>query len=203
MKLIIASNNEHKIREIKAILQDRFREILSMEEAGLLMDIEETGVTFRENALIKARAVAEASGCAALADDSGLMVDALNGAPGVYSARYCGVHGNDEANNDKLLERMAGVPAWRRGAGYWCAMALVRPGMEDRVAEGSCRGRILEQRRGSGGFGYDPLFYLPEFDCTMAQLTPGQKNAISHRYRALVKLEEMLEEEQASCSGLD
>ena len=196
MKLIIASNNTHKIQEIKAILKERFPEILSMEEAGLFMEIEETGTTFGENALIKARAVAEATGCAALADDSGLMVDALHGEPGVYSARYAGGHGDDEANNDKLLGKMAGMPRLQRGGAYWCAMALVRPGMAELVAEGSCQGQILEKRQGNGGFGYDPLFYLPKLGRSMAELEPGEKNAISHRYRALVKLDELLKQEK-------
>ena len=196
MKLSIASNNAHKIQEIKAILGRRFDQVLSMREAGLDMEIEENGTTFQQNALIKARAVAEATGCAALADDSGLSVDALDGAPGVYSARYAGVHGDDEANNDKLLQQMQPVADGHRGAAYHCVMALVRPDGTELTAEGSCRGEILRQRQGTGGFGYDPLFFLPEYGCTMAQLTPQQKNAMSHRFRALVALEKQLDEEK-------
>ena len=195
MKLIIASNNAHKIREIKAILGGRFDQVLSMQEAGLDMEVEENGTTFRENALIKARAVAGAAGCAALADDSGLSVEALNGAPGVYSARYAGTHGDDEANNDKLLREMQDVPDGQRGAAYHCAIALVRPGRGELVAEGGCPGVILRKRQGSGGFGYDPLFFLPEYGCTMAQLTSQQKNTMSHRFRALIALEKLLGEE--------
>ena len=195
MKLIIASNNAHKIKEIKSILGNRFDEILSMREAGLDMDIEENGTTFCENALIKARAVAEATGCAALADDSGLAVDALGGAPGVYSARYAGEHGDDEANNDKVLAEMADVPDGERGAAYHCVIALVRPGMRELTADGACQGWLLRQRQGTGGFGYDPLFFLPEFDRTMAQLTPEEKNSMSHRFRALEALVKLLDQE--------
>ena len=195
MKLIIASNNGHKIKEIKAILGERFDEILSMREAGLDMEIEENGTTFAENAMIKACAVSEATGCAALADDSGLAVDALNGAPGVYSARYAGEHGNDEANNDKVLEELINVPDGQRGAAYHCVIALVRPGMKALSADGSCRGEMLRYRQGNGGFGYDPLFYLPEFDRTMAELTPEEKNSMSHRFRALEALVKLLDQE--------
>ncbi len=195
MKLIIASNNAHKIREIKAILGGRFDQVLSMREAGLEMEIEENGTTFRENALIKAHAVADATGCAALADDSGLSVDALDGAPGVYSARYAGMHGDDEANNDKLLREMQHVPDGQRQGAYHCAMALVRPDGTELVAEGSCAGEILRARQGKGGFGYDPLFFLPAYNCTMAELSPEQKNAMSHRFQALIALEKQLDEE--------
>jgi len=196
MKLIIASNNAHKIKEIKAILGERFDEILSMREAGLDMDIEENGMTFCENALIKARAVAEATGCAALADDSGLAVDALEGAPGVYSARYAGEHGDDEANNDKVLAEMENVPEGERGAAYHCVIALVRPGKQELTADGACHGYLLRYRQGTGGFGYDPLFYIPEFNRTMAQLTPEEKNSMSHRYRALEALVKLLDQEK-------
>ena len=193
MNLIIASNNEHKIAEIKEILSDDFDEIISMAEAGVFDDIEETGATFEENALIKAKFVSEKVGCAVLADDSGLEVDALNGAPGVYSARYCGHHGDDEANNDKLLIEMEGVTD--RRAQFTCAVALVRPDEEDIIAQAHCPGEILHERRGTGGFGYDPLFYMDYLGKTMAELDAETKNKISHRYRALCALKEMLESE--------
>ena len=192
MKVIIASNNKNKIREIKAIFDDVFDAVLSMSEAGLDMDIEENGHSFEENARIKARAVMEATHCAALADDSGLTVDALDGAPGIYSARYAGMHGDDEANNDKLLDVMKDVPDDQRQAAYRCAVVLVYPDGREYIGEGSCPGVILRERMGNGGFGYDPLFYMPGEHCSMAQLDPERKNQISHRARALEKLREQL-----------
>ena len=193
MNLIIASNNKHKIAEIKEILSNDFDAIISMAEAGVFDDIEETGSTFEENALIKAKFVSAKVGCAVLADDSGLEVDALNGAPGVYSARYCGHHGDDEANNDKLLAEMKGLTD--RRAQFTCAVALVRPNEKDIIAQAHCLGEILHERRGSGGFGYDPLFYMDYLDKTMAELDAQTKNKISHRYRALCALKEILESE--------
>jgi XTP/dITP diphosphohydrolase len=193
MNLVIASNNKNKITEIKQILSGDFDAILSMAEAGMFDEIEETGKTFRENALIKAKYVAEKVGCAVLADDSGLEVDALGGAPGVYSARYCGYHGDDEANNDKLLGEMEHITD--RKARFTCAAALVMPGGKEFVAEGHCPGEIIYERRGTGGFGYDPLFYMDYLEKTMAQLDDETKNRISHRYRALTALKELFESE--------
>ena len=193
MNLVIASNNKHKIAEIKQILAGDFDDILSMAEAGVFGDIEETGKTFRDNALIKARHVAEKVGCAVLADDSGLEVEALGGAPGVYSARYCGRHGDDEANNDKLLGEMENVTD--RKARFTCAAALVIPGGKELVAEGHCPGEIIHGRRGTGGFGYDPLFYMDYLGKTMAELDSETKNGISHRFKALTALKELLESE--------
>ena len=181
-KLIVASNNKNKLKEFEAILGGRY-EIVSMHNAGIDADIEENGTTFEENALIKARYVMDVSGCAAIADDSGLEVDALQGAPGVYSARYCGRHGDDEANNDLLLENLKDVPAPRTGR-YVAAIALVRPGKEPIVRRGVCEGEILFERQGTGGFGYDPLF-LCETGETFAQISMEKKNAISHRKRGI------------------
>ena len=193
-KLIVASNNKNKLREFAAIMGGRY-EIVSMREAGIDCDIEENGTTFEENALIKAEFVAKATGCAAIADDSGLEVDALGGAPGVYSARYCGRHGDDEANNDLLLENLKDVPAPRTGR-YVAAIALVRPGKDAIVRRGTCDGEILFERRGTGGFGYDPLFVC-ETGETFAEVSAETKNAISHRKRGIVKVLEALREEQA------
>ncbi len=193
MNLIIASNNKHKINEIKEILANEFDEILSMEEAGIFDDIEETGITFAENALIKAKFVAEKISCAVLADDSGLEVEALNGEPGVYSARYCGHHGDDEANNDKLLEKLEGIK--NRNARFVCSIALVRPDKEDVITHGYCPGEIIYERKGDGGFGYDPIFYMDYMKKTMAELDSETKNKISHRYKALMSLKEILDRE--------
>lgn len=193
-KLIVASNNKNKLKEFSAILGSRY-EIVSMRDAGIDADIEENGTTFEENALIKAEYVANVTGCAAIADDSGLEVDALGGAPGVYSARYCGRHGDDEANNDLLLENLKHVPAPRTGR-YVAAIALVRPGKEAVVRRGTCDGEILFERRGNGGFGYDPLFVC-ETGETFAEVSAETKNAISHRKRGIEAVVRALEEEEA------
>ena len=195
MKLIIASNNAHKLIEIKAILGDHFGEILSMREAGIEHETVEDGNTFLENAVKKAREIAQISGCCALADDSGLCVDALDGAPGIFSARFAGVHGDDEANNDLLLEKLK--DRTDRGAPYSCARALVYPDGRVLTAEGYLYGEIGYERRGHNGFGYDPLFVLPERGCTTAELSPEEKNAISHRANALHALVEKLEAQKA------
>lgn len=190
-RLVIASNNPHKVREIQAILGGVFAGIVPMAGAGLDMDVAETGNTFAENAALKARAVANAAGCWALADDSGLCVDALGGAPGVYSARWSG--GGDEDNNEKLLREMEGRA--NRSAHYACAMALAGPDGAVLTAEGRCEGAIGFERRGKGGFGYDPLFVLPGSGRTMAELTDEEKNAISHRGLALMALIDKMREE--------
>ena len=185
-RLVLASGNFNKLREMRALLGDRY-DVISMREAGFEGDIEEDGETFRENALIKARAVANFCHCAALADDSGLTVDALGGRPGVHSARYCGVHGDDEANNQLLLKELEEV-AEPRTARYECAVALCAPGREDVVGEGACEGEILRQYQGEGGFGYDPLFLSHDLGVTFAQADAAAKNAVSHRARAIADL---------------
>ena len=186
MKLIIASNNQHKLVEIKEILGDFFSEIVSAREAGIEHETVEDGTTFLENALKKAREMTEISGCAALADDSGICVDALGGAPGIYSARFSGVHGDDAANNRLLLEKMEGVAD--RKAHYTCAIALSYPDGREVTAEGYFHGEIGYEEKGQYGFGYDPLFYLPEYGCTSAEILPEEKNKISHRAAALREL---------------
>lgn len=193
MKLIIASNNANKLREIKTILGDKFDEILSMKEAGIDHETVEDGETFMENAIKKAREIVEISGCCAIADDSGICVDALDGAPGLYSARFCGEHGNDEANNALLLEKLKGVE--NRNAHYTCAIAFVYPDGKTVCGEGIFEGVITETPIGNGGFGYDPLFYLPEYGKTVAQLGTEVKNEIGHRAKALRNLLEKLEAE--------
>lgn len=194
MKLIIASNNAHKLTEIKAILGDHFEEILSLREAGIDHETVEDCDTFLGNAGKKAREIAQLAGCCALADDSGLCVDALGGAPGVFSARYSGVHGDDAANNRKLLRALEQVPDEERGAHFTCAIVLARSDGTEIAAEGYFYGRIAHGESGSNGFGYDPLFYLPEYGCTSAELAPEEKNRISHRANALRQLLEALGE---------
>ena len=183
MKLIIASNNPYKLVEIKAILGGKFDAIVSMEEAGIRHETVEDGTTFLENALKKAKEIAEISGEAALADDSGICVDALGGAPGIFSARFCGRHGDDEANNRLLLEKLGNNPD--RRAHYTCAIALARPDGTVLTAEEYLYGEITREEKGENGFGYDPLFYLPQYGMTSAEISPELKNKISHRGKAL------------------
>ena len=192
MKLIIASNNKHKLVEMKAILSPFFDEIVSMREAGIEHETVEDGCTFMENAMKKAREIAEISDCCAIADDSGICVDALDGAPGVFSARFCGHHGDDAANNRLLLEKMQGVE--NRKAHYTCAIALVYPDGKAVTAEDYFFGEIAHDEKGENGFGYDPLFYLPEYGCTSAEISPEEKNRISHRGKALMQLVEKLQD---------
>ena len=189
MKIAIATNNPNKLREIRAILSGFFDEALSLSDLGIDIDIEETGTTLTENALIKARTIRDLTGLPALADDSGLMVDALDGAPGVYSARYAGEEHDDKKNNALLLKNLEGKP---RDAKFCSVIALCYPDGRELTAEGSVRGVILEEERGTGGFGYDPLFFSPELGKTFAEATPEQKNSVSHRSRALRAMLELL-----------
>ena len=191
MKLIIASNNAHKLTEMKAILAPFFDDVQSMREAGIEHETVEDGATFLDNAVKKARELAEISGCCAIADDSGLCVDALGGAPGVYSARFSGVHGADAANRKKLLEELDGVE--NRAAHFSCAIALVWPDGKTVTAEDALYGWIAHDERGTNGFGYDSLFLLPERGVRTAEISPAEKNAISHRGKALRQLVKKLE----------
>ena len=184
MRLIIASNNNHKIYEIKKILGTKFDEILSLREAGISHETVEDGTTFMENAIKKAREIAQISGSYALADDSGICCDALGGAPGIYSARYSG--GDDEDNNARLLRDLSDKED--KSAHYTCAMALCSPTGELTLAEGYMYGTITAQRRGDRGFGYDPLFIPTGETRTVAEMTDDEKNAISHRANALAIL---------------
>lgn len=184
-QVVIASTNAGKIVEVRQILAAAPLVLLTAQEVGPWPEIEETGSTYRDNALLKARTVARVTGLAALADDSGIEVDALDGAPGVRSARFSGPGASDHTNNQRLIAALAGVPPERRTARYRCVVVLVTPDGEEISAEGSCEGRIGFQPRGSGGFGYDPYFLLPGQDRTMAELAPDEKDAISHRGRAL------------------
>ena len=191
INIVLATRNKNKIREFKVLFDDVADldvNVLSLDDIGFYGDIEEGGETFEENAIIKA-SVASKMGYIGIADDSGLCVDALGGAPGVYSARFSG--GNDEDNNDLLLEKLNGKE--NRNAKYVCAIACVFPDhSNDFVVSGECHGQILEKRHGTGGFGYDPLFYFPEFDKTFAEIDLSEKNKVSHRAIALRALVEKL-----------
>ena len=184
MKVILASKNQHKLTELSAILSGLGFEIALESEYGLDIDVDETGTTFEENSLLKAEAVMKASGLPVLADDSGLMVDALNGAPGVYSARY-GHKSSDGERTEFLLENMKDVPDEKRTAKFVCVITCLWPDGRKIVARGECPGVITHEVHGENGFGYDPVFYLPELGMTYAELPSEQKNAISHRARAL------------------
>lgn len=188
-KIVLASNNVGKIREIQAMLAGLDMEILPQADF-VTTEAEETGLTFIENAIIKARHAARMSGLPAIADDSGLEVDALGGAPGVYSARYAGEGASDSANNDKLLTELAGVEDSDRTARFRCVMVYLRHGEDPSplIAEGVWEGRILHEPRGSEGFGYDPLFFAPERGCASAELDPSEKNRLSHRGKAVREL---------------
>ena len=184
MKVILASKNPHKLTELSAILSQHGFEIALESEYGLDIDVDETGTTFEENSLLKAEGVMKASGLAVLAEDSGLMVDALNGAPGVYSARY-GHKSSDGERTAFLLENMKDVPDEKRTAKFVCVITCLWPDGRKIVARGECSGMITHEVHGENGFGYDPVFYLPELGMTYAELPSEQKNAISHRARAL------------------
>lgn len=194
MKIVLASRNKKKKAELQTLLSQYIEgvEILSLDDVGIYGEIEEDGTTFEENALIKAR-VAAGSGYIGVGDDSGLEVDALDGAPGVYSARYAGEHGDDEANNDLLLKNLEDKTD--RSARFVCCIACVFPeryGYEPIVVRGHVAGEILKERHGDGGFGYDPLFYFPEFNKTLAEVTPEEKNKVSHRGNAIAAFAERL-----------
>ena len=184
MKVILASKNPHKLTELSVILSQHGFEIALESEYGLDIDVDETGTTFEENSLLKAEAVMKASGLPVLADDSGLMVDALDGAPGVYSARY-GHKSSDGERTAFLLENMKDVPDDKRTAKFVCVITCLWPDGRKIVARGECPGVITREVHGKNGFGYDPVFYLPELGMTYAELPSEQKNAISHRARAL------------------
>lgn len=186
MRVILASNNENKLREMQQILSPLGWEILRQKDVGLHLDPDENGETFEDNSRIKAEAVMQASGLPAIADDSGVSVDALNGAPGVHSARYGGAACNtDEDRNQFLLKNMEQVPDGGRGAKFVSVITMAYPDGRIVSARGELAGEILRQEQGNGGFGYDPLFYIPAEGCTMAELTPERKNEISHRAVAL------------------
>ena len=195
-KIVFATGNEGKMREVRLILQDLGFPVLSMKEAGVSLDIEENGTTFAENAMIKARAVWEKTGGIVLADDSGLVVDYLGGEPGVYSARYLGEDTSYEIKNQAIIDRLADAKEEERTARFVSAIAAVLPDGSELVTEGTVEGLIAHEPAGNGGFGYDPIFYLPEYGVTSAEIPIEKKNEISHRGKALevmkIKLRERL-----------
>ncbi|RHW33407.1 XTP/dITP diphosphatase [Lysinibacillus yapensis] len=190
-RVVIATKNKGKAKDFEALFNPLGFEVVTMFEVAPDMEIEETGKTFEENAILKAETLSRALGTLVIADDSGLAVDALNGEPGVYSARYAGDH-DDEANIVKVLENLKGVAEEKRTARFCCALAIAGPELETYTVFGTCEGVILNEKRGTNGFGYDPIFFVPELDRTMAQLTPEEKGAISHRGNAIRKLAEEL-----------
>lgn len=191
-RIIFATGNAGKMKEIRAIMDDMGMEILSMKEAGIEVDIEENGKTFEENAIIKAKAIAEHTDDIVLADDSGLEIDYLNKEPGVYSARYMGEDTSYEVKNANLLERLKGVEKSKRTARFVCAIAAVLPDKEVLVTRKTIEGYIGEEPAGENGFGYDPIFYVEEYGCSTAQLSMEQKNELSHRGKALRAIKEEL-----------
>jgi len=193
-KIVFATGNKDKMREIREIMQDMNVEIISMKDAGITVDIVEDGKTFEENALIKARAVAAYTDAIVLADDSGLEIDYLNKEPGVYSARYLGEDTSYTIKNRALLERLEGVEKEKRTARFVCAIAAVLPDKTELVTRQTMEGYIGDGPEGENGFGYDPIFYLDEFGCSSAALSREQKNAISHRGKGLRAMKELLKE---------
>ena len=193
-RIIFATGNKNKMIEIKQILGDLGWEILSMREAGISLDIVEDGTTFEENALIKAEAVSKCCDDIVLADDSGLEIDYLNKEPGIYSARYAGEDTSYEIKNQMLLDRLGGVPRELRTARFVCAIAAAIPGHESIVVRGTIEGYIGDRPAGENGFGYDPIFYVPDLECSTAELSMEEKNARSHRGNALRAMREKLKE---------
>lgn len=191
-KIIFATGNKDKMREIREIMADMDVEIQSMKEAGISVDIVEDGKTFEENALIKARAVARHTDAIVLADDSGLEVDYLNKEPGVYSARYMGEDTSYTIKNQSILDRLEGVPKEKRTARFVCAIGAVLPSGEELVTRQTMEGYIGFASEGENGFGYDPIFFLDEYGCSSAAISPEQKNAVSHRGKGLRAMKEML-----------
>lgn len=191
-KILFATGNENKLREIRQIMADCDVQIISMREAGAYEEIEENGTTFEENALLKAKALADKTGLLTLADDSGLEVDYLDKAPGIYSSRFMGESTPYSEKNAAILEKLANVPDEERTARFVCAVAAVRPDGSTETVRATMEGRIAHEIAGSNGFGYDPIFFLPEYGCTSAELSPEEKNAISHRGKALRMMRDIL-----------
>lgn len=198
-RIIFATGNAGKIKEIRMIMEDIGMEVVSMKEAGISIDIEENGTTYEENALLKARAVAACTGDIVMADDSGLEIDYLNKEPGVFSARYMGEDTSYRIKNNNLIERLEGVEDEQRTARFVCAIAAVLPGGKELTTRATIEGRIGYEEKGENGFGYDPIFYVPQFGKTTAELTEEEKNQVSHRGKAL----QLMKEELKKYEGTD
>lgn len=192
MEIVVATKNKGKIKEIREVLKGIDAEILSLDEIGLEIEIEEDGRTYSENAVKKAAEVAKRSGRISLADDSGLEIDALNGKPGINSSRFAGINADDRERNLKVLEMMKDVPNGKRGARFRCVIAVAEPNGKLYTCEGVCEGEIAESIRGDKGFGYDPIFIVPEYGKTFGELGPEVKDKISHRAKALKKAKELI-----------
>lgn len=195
MKVIFATGNENKLREISQITEDMDIDIVSMKDAGFFADVDETGTTFEENAYLKASAIAKKCGLPTLADDSGLEIDYLGREPGIYSSRYMGEDTPYPVKNAELLRRMENVPDEQRTARFVCAICYVRPDGTSETVRATMEGRVAYEPAGTNGFGYDPIFFLPERGCTSAELPPEEKNAISHRGKALRMMRDILARE--------
>lgn len=187
-EIIIATKNKGKAKDFEELLQPMGYRVLTLHDVAPHMDVEETGETFEKNAILKAETIAQELQATVIADDSGLEIDALGGEPGVYSARYSGEERNDESNIDKVLQKMVLVPADEKTARFRCVLALASPGQETIIFEGACEGLITDERKGHHGFGYDPIFYVPSLDKTMAEMEPAEKASVSHRGNAIREL---------------
>ncbi len=199
-KIVFATGNQGKIKEINEIMADCGKTVISMKEAGVSINIEESGITYEENALLKARAVAAYTDAIVMADDSGLEIDYLNKEPGIYSARYLGEDTSYSVKNNNLIQRLAGVPDEQRTARFVCAVAAVMPDGTEFTVRGEIEGRIAYEEKGQNGFGYDPIFFVPEFGRTTAELTDDEKNRVSHRGKALLLMrEEIRKYEDTNC----
>lgn len=187
-EIIIATKNKGKAKDFEQLLEPMGYKVLTLHDVAPHMDVEETGETFEANAILKAEAIAQELQATVIADDSGLEIDALDGEPGVYSARYSGDERNDESNIDKVLQKMVQVPDDEKTARFRCVLALASPGKETILFEGTCEGLIIDERKGDNGFGYDPIFYVPALDKTMAEMEPSEKASVSHRGNAIREL---------------
>jgi XTP/dITP diphosphohydrolase len=192
-EIIIATKNAGKVKDFETLFSPKGFQVKSLLDFPEMEDVEETGVTFSENATLKAEAISFALNKPVIADDSGLAIDALNGEPGVYSARYAGENKDDNANIEKVLQKLNDVPFEKRTARFHCALAIAVPGKRTEIVEGTCEGHILEEKRGENGFGYDPIFFVEKWRCSMAELSKEQKNQISHRANALKKLAPLID----------
>ncbi len=197
-RIVFATGNEGKVKEIRMIMADVGMEVVSMKEAGISVDVEENGSTYEENAMLKARAVAAHTGDIVMADDSGLEIDYLDKEPGVFSARYMGEDTSYHIKNNNLIERLHGVPDEQRTARFVCAIAAVLPDGKELTTRATIEGRIGYEEKGSNGFGYDPIFFVPEFQKTTAELTEEEKNKISHRGKALQLMKEELKKYESN-----